>query len=117
MPSKPRHPCAYRGCPALTDKRYCPMHEKADRKAYDQKRKQDEGGKRFVDTTLWRRIRQMKLNRDPLCERCLLIGIAREAVIVHHKDHDQSNNADENHESLCNACHESEHNNRFQGRL
>jgi 5-methylcytosine-specific restriction protein A len=109
MPSKPRHPCAYRGCAALTDKRYCIVHEKADRKAYDQKRKQDEGGRRFIDTMQWRKIRQMKLNSDPLCERCLLKGMTVGAVIVHHKDHNQGNNEPENHESLCVGCHEAIH--------
>ena len=26
MPTKPKHPCGYPGCPNLTDRRYCPEH-------------------------------------------------------------------------------------------
>jgi hypothetical protein len=28
------------------------------------------------------------------------------AVLVHHIDGDELNNLEENHQSLCNACHE-----------
>ena len=28
MPRKPRHPCGYPGCPELTERQYCPAHEK-----------------------------------------------------------------------------------------
>lgn len=27
MPRKPKKPCAYPGCPNLTDGRYCPEHQ------------------------------------------------------------------------------------------
>ena len=31
------------------------------------------------------------------------------AVLVHHIDRDEFNNDPSNHESLCNPCHETEH--------
>jgi 5-methylcytosine-specific restriction protein A len=51
----------------------------------------------------------MKLNRDPLCERCALAGLTVAAVLVHHKDRNPRNNTVENTESLCDACHDAEH--------
>jgi hypothetical protein len=41
-----------------------------------------------------------------LCERHLGKGETVAATMVHHKDGNELNNADENHESLCNPCHE-----------
>ena len=35
MPRKPKSPCAFPGCPNLTDKRYCPEHESLENKRYD----------------------------------------------------------------------------------
>ena len=40
-----------------------------------------------------------------VCERC---G-SRRQIIVHHKDHDNTNNAVENLEVLCRSCHNVEH--------
>jgi 5-methylcytosine-specific restriction protein A len=38
MPYKPRRPCAHPGCPALTDKRFCPAHAQADARDYSTRR-------------------------------------------------------------------------------
>lgn len=59
---------------------------------------------RPIDSRRWRQIREIKLSRDPLCERCGAV-----AVIVHHKDRNENNNYSDNLESLCNHCHEIEH--------
>lgn len=51
----------------------------------------------------------MKLNADPLCERCELAGRDVPAVLVHHKDRNSKNNINGNLESLCDRCHDLEH--------
>ena len=35
MPSKPKKPCAYPGCPNLTDGRYCPEHQQKVNSNYE----------------------------------------------------------------------------------
>ena len=46
------------------------------------------------------------------CERCskLLFPPQRYMWVVHHRDHDRSNNSEENFELLCKRCHQLEHN-------
>jgi 5-methylcytosine-specific restriction protein A len=84
-----------------------PFVKKANRE-YDKERDQTEE-RQFIHSTIWRKIRDAKLARDPLCEKCLKRGIDRAAIIVHHKDGNELNNMDENLESLCNLCHEEKH--------
>lgn len=106
MPVKPKKPCSYPGCPKLTDGGRCEKHKKQQRRADDEKR--GTAVERGYDAT-WAKIRIIKLNNDPLCERCQAKGIDRAAVLVHHKDRDPKNNRVENHESLCDQCHDEEH--------
>jgi 5-methylcytosine-specific restriction protein A len=56
----------------------------------------------------WARLRKMKLNADPLCERCPP-GRDVPAVLVHHRDHNPENNEWDNLESMCDPCHDTEH--------
>lgn len=101
MPTKQMHPCNHPGCPRLTRERFCPEH--AREAAAESERTRETAAQRGYDHR-WSKIRMMKLNRDPLCERC-----GRAAELVHHKDRNPRNNAPENHESLCTACHDREH--------
>jgi 5-methylcytosine-specific restriction endonuclease McrA len=78
---------------------------KAAVRRYDQQRDQGEQ-RQFLHSTTWRKIRDAKLARDPLCERHLVNGDVVAAVLVHHIDGNELNNRDENHQSLCNDCHE-----------
>lgn len=65
----------------------------------------------------WQKLRQLKLNTNPLCERCLKNGIYNAAEIIHHKEYinDKNYNDDnvffniDNLESLCRRCHNEEH--------
>jgi hypothetical protein len=45
------------------------------------------------------------------CERCNedLINATRHTWCLHHKDHDRTNNVEENFELLCKRCHQVEH--------
>jgi hypothetical protein len=38
-----------------------------------------------------------------------LISVGKYEWVVHHRDHDRSNNVDENFELLCKRCHQIEH--------
>lgn len=101
MPFKPKHPCNYPGCPALTAGRYCEDHDKQAKKVADKKR---ETANARGYNSKWAKVRIMKLNQDPLCERC-----ESAAILVHHKDRNPFNNGPDNLLSLCDACHDTEH--------
>lgn len=118
MPQAPKHPCPGRGprrgrCPALIARGVsccpeCVPYVKAAVRRYDRQRDQGEQ-RQFLHSAAWRKIRDAKLRRDPLCERHLAQGQAVAAVLVHHIDRDETNCADSNLMSVCVACHEAEH--------
>lgn len=103
MQNKPLHPCNKPGCGALSSERFCPKHRKAGWQDYDKAR--GTNTQRGYGAN-WKKIRDAHLREHPLCEHCMRLGIIKQADMVHHKDGNQFNNKDSNHESLCNACHE-----------
>jgi 5-methylcytosine-specific restriction enzyme A len=118
MNLRPLKPCPGAGprrgcCPNIAPRgqRYCAtcqVYIKAQQRTYDKERDKTDS-RRFLHSRTWRKIRDAKLARDPLCERCLQKGMDVAAFVVHHKDRNELNNRPENLESLCNACHETEH--------
>lgn len=62
---------------------------------------------RKYDTARWGRIRAAKLRADPFCAEHLRQDPPQTVLAneVHHKDNDANNDAPENLESLCKACH------------
>jgi hypothetical protein len=118
MPIAPRHPCPGKGprisrCTNLVGRgeRCCPEclpYMKQQTRAYDVQRDKD-AGRRLLHSRTWRAVRMMKLNNAPCCERCMAQGNTVAAVLVHHRDGNELNNLDSNHESLCVECHEAEH--------
>ena len=71
-------------------------------KQYDQQRgSANERGYNYQ----WQQIRSIKLSTDPLCENCLMHGVAHVATDVHHRDGNNKNNDLSNLESLCHNCH------------
>jgi 5-methylcytosine-specific restriction endonuclease McrA len=115
MPVAPRRPCPGKGprrgrCPNLLSKSEyacleCIPYVKQQIRRYDKARDQGEQ-RQFIHSMAWRRIRDAKLARDPLCEKHLKQIRDVAAYLVHHIDGNEMNNADENHMSLCNDCHE-----------
>jgi len=115
MPWLPKH-CIHPGCTEkIMTGSYCDTHRKEKQQAYDADR--DPKAVKFYGSKRWRNIRTAKLNRSPLCERCLSIEKRIEqAVTVHHINGNIADNVDENLQSLCLSCHskkESECGNRF----
>ena|SRR6516164_900534 len=75
---------------------------------YDRDRRNKEA-QRFYRSTVWIKLRTVKLEYEPLCERCRSLGIYVPATTVHHRQ-SLTNHPDlalelENLESLCASCH------------
>lgn len=105
MPRKPKHPCRYPGCAALTDNRYCPEHEKITSQQYEKYGRDPKTRSRYGRA--WHRIRQSYVKQHPFCEVCMEKGILVPVDQVHHKkplaeggSHERSNLI-----SLCASCH------------
>ena len=105
MPSKPKKPCAQRGCRELTSKRYCDTHAKAHMKDYNKHRRDPKSNKRYGRH--WREVRTAYLSANPLCVMCQQAGKLIPADTVHHKQRlaDGGNNYWGNLMALCNECH------------
>lgn len=77
-------------------------------KEYNRTR-QDKEFVRLYGSARWKAVRQLKLNRDPLCEMCRAKGDLVQAQVVHHikeaKDRPDLFFDIENLQSLCNECH------------
>lgn len=105
MPRKPKHPCGYPGCAALTEKRYCLEHEKFTSRQYEKYGRDPKTRSRYGRA--WHRIRQSYVKEHPFCEECMKNGKLVPVDQVHHKkplaeggSHDRSNLI-----SLCASCH------------
>ena len=109
MPRSPKKPCRWPGCPRLTDRQYCPEHEKAARQQYDRFERSPDINKTYGRA--WKRIRDRYAAEHPLCELCLKDGRLTPVEEVHHilpishgGTHDRSNLM-----SLCRSCHQKIH--------
>lgn len=56
----------------------------------------------------WRQLRQMKLNADPLCQRCGSGYFVQAHHIIDRKQRPDLAYCIENLESLCRSCHSTE---------
>jgi 5-methylcytosine-specific restriction protein A len=101
----PKKPCAYPGCARLTDKRYCPEHEKLERDRYNKYERSPDINKKYGRA--WKRIRDRYVKEHPLCEMCLKEGRLTPVEEVHHiKPISQGGtHARSNLMSLCQSCH------------
>lgn len=105
MPYKPKKPCAYPGCPRLTQDRYCEDHAKLEARSYERYQRNPETTKRYG--AAWRKIRKQFIEANPFCEICRREGRVTPAQIVHHIISIQEGGAndEENLMSLCSSCH------------
>ena len=108
MPTSPKRPCRYPGCPGFCEKGeiYCPTHSKEARAFSDTLRSSSR--ERGYDGK-WRKARDAYLKRHPLCVECLKQGKARPATVV---DHIIPHRGDQklfwdshNWQALCVYCH------------
>ena len=107
MPRKPKHPCAWPGCPNLVEhgRRYCEKHQRLENKRYERYDRDPAVRKRYGRA--WKRIRDSYAAAHPLCEECLKHGVYTPTEEIHHKlplsqggTHDRDNLM-----ALCKSCH------------
>ena len=109
MPRRPKQPCAYPGCPRLSDGRYCEEHRKLVARNYETYTRDPEIKRKYGSR--WKRIRNRYVKLHPFCERCLEQGRLMPVAEVHHilpvargGTHDERNLM-----SLCQSCHNKIH--------
>lgn len=109
MPYKPKHPCAYPGCPNLTSETYCEEHKDNQRRKYDQYERNPDVRKKYGRS--WSRIRNRYIQQHPYCEQCYAEGRMTQADEVHHiiPVSRGGTNDEVNLKSLCRSCHNKAH--------
>lgn len=107
MPRKPKKPCRYPGCAALTENTYCEKHTKQMNAEYEQYGRTYDSSERYGKN--WRPIRDRYIAQHPLCEDCLQYGlrpIGRSEEVHHIKPLSKGGtNAASNLRALCKSCH------------
>ncbi len=108
VPRKPKKPCAYSGCPNLTDDKYCDEHSYLngqEDKYYNKYQRDKDSNKRYGRA--WKRIRDRYVSTHPLCEHCKAEGRIVPVQEVHHiiPLNQGGSNKDDNLMSLCHNCH------------
>lgn len=103
-------PCKRPRCPnpAAPGKSFCEEHDQGE----PADRWRGSAKERGYDAK-WRKVRDLKLARDPFCERCEEEGKATEAKMVHHivpLDEGGARLDERNLRSLCWSCHTKTHN-------
>ncbi len=105
MPKKPKRPCAWPGCPKLTDGQYCEEHRVKAARNYNRYSRAPDVHKKYGRA--WKRIRDAYAAEHPLCEKCLAEGRVTLTEEVHHiipvsrgGTHERSNLM-----ALCRSCH------------
>ncbi len=107
MPYKPQKPCAYPGCPKLTDGRYCVEHKKLMDREYDRYMRSRPSCE-FYHSRAWRKKRADYLAEHPFCAECRREGRVTKAVVVDHIKPIREGGAlldEENLQALCSSCH------------
>lgn len=109
MPSKPKRPCSFPGCPNLSNEQFCEKHRKVAIKQYNKYERSPDSNKKYGRA--WKRIRDRYASEHPLCEECLKTGKLTPVEEVHHiKPISQGGtHARDNLMSLCQSCHTKKH--------
>ena len=105
MPYKAMKPCGYPGCPALTDRQYCPEHQKLVSSHYNRYERTPTMKRQYNGA--WPRIRKAFIAAHPLCEVCQSEGRVTAAAEVHHivPLAQGGTHAEDNLMALCKECH------------
>ncbi|PHS22018.1 MAG: endonuclease [Robiginitomaculum sp.] len=110
--------CAVAGCKSVTTKRHCSKHaviaEKANKqrakaRAVSSNKRYDPKFKAFYSSPEWKRLRDIKIRANPLCQDCLVNKIIKPAMDVDHVEELKSNWSlrlqYSNLRCLCRSCH------------
>jgi len=114
MPYAAHRYCGKAGCHnyAMPSSSYCVDHQQTTAHEYD-KARQGEFEHEFYLSPGWRAARARKLQKDPLCEDCLVEGRVTPATMVHHeksvRDYPELALVESNFRSLCDPCHNKKH--------
>lgn len=109
MPRMPKRPCAWPGCPNLSEQTYCEEHARAQRRATEAFTRSP--GNRARYGRAWRKRREAYARAHPFCERCFEEGRMTPLDEVHHilPVEEGGGDEDENLMSLCRSCHNKVH--------
>ena len=106
MPTSPKRPCRYPGCPGLaaTGEQYCPQHKVQAERFYNKYQRPND---KNAYGRAWKRIRDRYIAAHPLCEQCKKDGRMTPAQEVHHilPLSKGGTHAEENLMALCTPCH------------
>lgn len=115
MPARSPRKCGVVNCPVLTTERYCPSHmdRVRDSDRVYQKNRQDAKEQEFYGSTAWKKLRQYKKTKNPLCEVCLANDELNPTELIHHiievKDDWDLRLVLSNLQSVCMSCHNKIH--------
>ena len=104
----PKHKCSYVSCYKLIDikQRYCDEHAKSAHRSNSKYNKDSAANPetKFIRSRRWRKIRAMKIQATPVCERCNM----EVAVIVDHCRERSDGGCEDCLDglvSMCRLCH------------
>lgn len=96
MPTAPKRPCTFPGCPELVTSGRCPQHTQKDQRGGATKRGYD---------YLWQKFREWFIRRHPVCSDCQI----KATTDVHHvkkaRDYPDLMRVESNCMGLCHECH------------
>ena len=107
MPTKPKKPCSYSGCPKLTEGQYCEEHKKLTDRNYNLYER-DKINQKFYQSAEWKAVKKHHLAIEPLCRECKKNGLLTKATMADHIIPIKQGGAtldDNNLQSLCWSCH------------
>lgn len=115
---KPQKRCNASRCRTLIDytQQYCSQHKPKARikqATYSERVERDSEAVKFYKSKHWERTSRNYRYKQPICERCLTLGIVTPADVVDHVKERKDLSDDEQHllydesnlMSLCHACH------------
>jgi len=108
MASRPKRPCAFPNCPALTTAKhgYCLEHKKLTDQEYSKQRTYH---KKYY-TKRWQKLRLVVLSDQPFCadpysQHSRYVEGRAPATEIDHIDGDSDNDLMDNLQALCKSCH------------
>ena len=99
MPMRPLRPCQHPGCGVLGKGTYCKAHKRQRWREQDTNRPR-RGGRR------WRKLRDLKLRTNPICEIGLVCNSALATEVHHIESVAKAPEREFEWDNLQSACHD-----------